>query len=494
MPTKLVMPRPNAKQDLAFRETRRQVAYGGARGGGKSWFVRWKATLLCFNYPGIKILITRRTYKELLNNHIEPLKAMLNGLAKYNASEKCFRFPNGSSIWFGYCACDADLGQYQGAEYDVWFCDEAGQFLESWITQIDACVRGVNGFPKRSYYTLNPGGPSHGYFKRVFVDRKFNDDENPDDYAFIQALCTDNDALMESQPEYLRALEKLPSKIRKAWLEGSWDIFEGQFFEDFRAYPDKKTCEDAGITQEAAYKQRRYTHVIEPFDINQGSCRNWPIMRSYDFGYAKPFSVGYWAVDYEGTLYRIMELYGCTSEPNEGVKWTPDEQFKAMAELENTHPWLKGRKIVDSVADPAIWDSSRGESIADTAARYGIYFSPGDNNRIPGWMQVHYRLQFDDNGYPRMYVFSNCKAFIRTMPLMMYSDTKPEDLNTDLEDHCPDEVRYMCMSRPIKPIIPAAEDPYLSNPMHTILNIPKGDLMPAPTIRRMEILDDGTGK
>ena len=448
----LHMPAPNRKQVLALEETHRHVAYGGARGGGKSWFVRWKAVLLCLKYPGIKILITRRTYRELLNNHIEPLKVMLHGIAQYNGGEKCFRFPGGSTIWFGYCACDADLDQYQGAEYDVWFCDEAGQFQESWITSIDTCIRGVNNFPKRSYYTLNPGGPSHGYFKRVFIDRKFQPGENPQDYAFIQALCTDNQALMESQPNYIEVLKKLPTKLREAWLYGRWDLFEGQFFEDFREVPDAELCRKAGITQEEALKQRRFTHVIPAFDLNAGACRGWHLLRSYDFGYAKPFSVGYWAIDYEGTLYRILELYGCTGEPNVGVKWTPEEQFRAMAELENTHPWLKGRKFADSVADPAIFDRSRGESIAETAAKYGIYWTPGDNHRIPGWMQVHYRLQFDREGCPRMYVFDCCKAFLRTFPLQMYSETNPEDLNTNLEDHCPDEVRYLCMAKPVAPL------------------------------------------
>ena len=463
----LKMPVPNEKQLLALRETHRQVGYGGARGGGKSWFVRWKAVLLCLTYPGIRVLITRKSYKELLNNHIEPLKAMLEGIARYHSGEKCFRFPNGSAIWFGYCACDGDLGQYQGAEYDVWFCDEAGQFQESWLRQIDACVRGVNSFPKRSYYTLNPGGPSHGYFKRVFIDRNFQEGERPEDYAFIQALCTDNLALMKSQPDYERALQKLPPKLRDAWLYGRWDLFEGQFFEDFRQVPDPELCRKAGISQAQALQERRFTHVIPAFDLNSGSCRGWHILRSYDFGYAKPFSVGYWAVDYEGTLYRILELYGCTGVPNEGLKWTPEEQFKAMRELETSHPWLKGRKFSDSVADPAIWDASRGESIADTAARFGIYFTPGDHQRIPGWMQVHYRLQFDENGYPGMYVFDCCKAFIRTMPLMMYSRTNPEDLNTELEDHCPDEVRYLCMARPIKPAVRQLGRKLLVDPLDT---------------------------
>lgn len=466
MEIKLIMPKPNAKQTQALREEHRYVGYGGARGGGKSWFVRWKAVLLCFQYPGIKVLITRRTYKELYNNHIAPLTALLNKVARFDKTEKIFFFPNGSTITFGYCASDTDLGRYQGAEYDVWFADEAGQFQESWLTAIDACVRGTNGFPKRTYYTLNPGGPSHGYFKRLFIDRRFTDREYPEDYAFIQALCTDNQALMEQQPEYLRALEKLPPKLRQAWLEGRWDIFEGQFFEELRLQPDGALCAQAGITQEEAVKQHRFTHVIPAFDLNAGERRGWRIMRSYDFGYNKPFSLGYWAVDYDGVLYRILELYGCTDNPNEGVRWPPEEQFRQMRELESQHPWLRGREIVDSVADPAIWDASRGESIADTAARFGIYFTPGDNQRIPGWMQVHYRLQFDAEGYAQMYIFENCKAFIRTMPLMMYAQNKPEDLDTRLEDHVADEVRYMCMSRPIRPVREKQEEMVICDPLN----------------------------
>ena len=252
MPNKLMMPAPNEKQRMALLERHRYVGYGGARGGGKSWFVRWKAVLLCLQYPGIKVLITRRTYRELYNNHIAPLLLMLGGTATYLKSDKIFFFPNGSTICFGYCDGDEDLGQYQGAEYDIWFADEAGQFQESWLVQIDACVRGTNDFPKRTYYTLNPGGPSHGYFKRLFIDRRFQEQEHPEDYAFIQALCTDNHALMSSQPGYLRALEKLPPKLRKAWLDGDWDVYEGQFFEDFYDRP-------------AHYQDRKFTHVIEAF-------------------------------------------------------------------------------------------------------------------------------------------------------------------------------------------------------------------------------------
>ena len=439
--------RAQPKQTLFLKDKHRHIAYGGARGGGKSWAVRTKSKLLAFRYPGIKILIVRKTYKELQNNHIEQLTAELAGFAKYNRSDKMFRFPNGSTISFGYCANEGDLGQYQGAEYDVVFIDEAGQLQESWIRKINLCVRGTNGFPKRTYYTLNPGGPGHAYFKRVFVDRNFNPDEDPNDYFFIQAKVEDNKALMDTQPDYLRELENLPPTLRAAWKDGRWDVYEGQFFEDFRDVPEH-------------YKDRRWTHVIEPFEIPDG----WTICRSYDFGYGKPFSCAWWAVDYDGTIYRIMELYGCTRTPNEGVKWTPDQQFSEIHKTETQHPWLKGKNIL-GVADPAIWDASRGESIADTAARYGVYFTKGDNERIAGWMQCHYRLQFDEDGYPRMYVFNTCRAFIRTIPLLIYDEHKVEDLDTTMEDHVADEWRYFCMSRPIKPIRAVKEQRILFDPL-----------------------------
>lgn len=439
--------RAQPKQTLFLKDKHRHIAYGGARGGGKSWAVRTKSKLLAFRYPGIKILIVRKTYKELQNNHIEQLTAELAGFAKYNRSDKMFRFPNGSTISFGYCANEGDLGQYQGAEYDVVFIDEAGQLQESWIRKINLCVRGTNGFPKRTYYTLNPGGPGHAYFKRVFVDRNFNPDEDPDDYFFIQAKVEDNKALMDTQPDYLRELENLPPTLRAAWKDGRWDVYEGQFFEDFRDVPEH-------------YKDRRWTHVIEPFEIPDG----WTICRSYDFGYGKPFSCAWWAVDYDGTIYRIMELYGCTRTPNEGVKWTPDKQFEEIHKTEMQHPWLKGKTII-GVADPAIWDASRGESVADTAARYGVFFTPGDNERIAGWMQCHYRLQFDEDGYPRMYVFNTCRAFIRTIPTLIYDEHRAGDLDTKMEDHVADEWRYFCMSRPIKPIRAVKEQRILFDPL-----------------------------
>lgn len=442
--------KPSEKQVLFLKDHHKHVAFGGARGGGKSYAVRMKAVLACVRFPGIKCMIVRKTYPELTENHVKPLKAILHvgtekSAARYNDSKKEMTFLNGSQILFRYCDTEKDVDRYQGTECDLLFIDEATQLSEEQIKKLTACVRGTNGFPKRIYYTCNPGGQGMGFIKRLFIDRRFEDGEDPDDYSFIQSLVTDNKALMRSNPDYIRQLEALPPKLREAWLKGRWDVFEGMFFEEFRTTPDPQKCHDAGITAEQALMEHRWVHVIKPFTPPQ----NWRRYRSYDFGYGKPFSCAWWAVDEDGRAYRILELYGCTNTPNEGVHWSPEKQMERIAEIERTHPWLKGHQV-RGVADPAIWEGSHGISIAEVADKHGVWFDKGDNDRVPGWMQVHERLKFDDNGFAMMYFFDTCKAVIRTMPLMMYDEHRPEDLDSDLEDHACDEVRYFCMSRPIK--------------------------------------------
>ena len=471
-------PPPNEKQALFLTDTHKYIGFGGARGGGKSWAVRVKAVLLCLNYPGIKVMIIRRTYPELQENHIIPLCEMLHchaedrtqRVASYNDSKKHITFPNGSRILFRYCDNEKDADRFQGTEVDVLFVDEAPHQSEEKMDKLSACVRGVNGFPKRIYYTCNPGGVGHAWVKRLFVDRQYKPGENPDDYSFIRSLVRDNLALMQSDPEYVRKLEALPPKLRKAWLDGDWDIYEGQFFEEFADRPEH-------------YIDRQWTHVIEPFEIPDG----WRIYRSFDWGYAKPFSCAWWAVDYDGVVYRILELYGCTDTPNEGVKWTPERVFAEIHRIETEHRWLRG-KTIQGVADPAIWDAETGESIADVATRYRVYFDKGDHARLPGWMQVHYRLYFDDNGYPMMYVFKNCKAFIRTMPLLQYDEHRVEDLDTDGEDHVADEVRYFLMTRPIKPRKAPLPEAKQADPLKMFLDIDPADIMPAQRVPRMEII------
>lgn len=466
---------PSDKQRALLTDKHKVVIFGGARGGGKSWAIRVKAVLLCLKHKGIIVTIVRHTYTELMSNHIKPLKVMLkcgtaDAIAKYTDSQKEFRFENGSTILCKYCANDTDLDRFQGLETHILVIDEATQMTEYQIKTLMACVRGADTFPKRIYLTCNPSGQGMGYIKRIAIDRKFEEGEDPEDYSFIQSLVTDNYALMESNPDYIKQLESLPYALKEAWLNGRWDVFQGCVFEELRLTPDLQKCHESGLTPEEALKQHRWTHVIEPFNIPQG----WNIMRSFDHGFSRPFSVGWWAIDYDGCAYRILELYGCTKTPNEGLRWTPEQIMTRIKQIENEHPYLKGRQI-RGVADPAIWDGSRGISVAEVADLNGVWFEKGVNDRIAGWMQVHERLKFDENGFAMMYVFNNCKAFIRTMPLMMYDEHKPEDVDSDLEDHCPDEVRYFCMSRPIKARLVVDEYRPAADPLNQFVKPSQGN-------------------
>ena len=425
---------PNPKQVEFFKSKTKHTAYGGSRGGGKSWAGRRKAVMLCMRYAELRGLLLRRTMQELRENHIIPLQSELYGYATYNSSEKTFKFPNGSRLVLGYCDNDNDMLQYQGQQYDFIIFEEATNFREEWIVFISTCLRTTRtDFSTRIYYTCNPGGVGHAYIKRLFIDREFNERENPEDYAFIQAKVYDNKVLMEANPDYIKQLEALPTAKRKAHLDGDWDVYDGQVFEEFRNDKDH-------------YIDRKGTHVIEPFVIPD----TWKIYRSLDWGYSKPFSVNWYAVDYDGRLYMILEYYGCNGEPNVGVKMTPEMVFEEVRKIEKEHPLLSGKEIL-GVADPAIWNKETGISVAEVAEKYGIYFERGDNKRIPGWLQLHERLRFDSNGIPMLYFFRTCRHTIRTLPLQQYDPHKIEDLDTTLEDHAVDSLRYMCNMVPITP-------------------------------------------
>ena len=396
-------------------------------------------------------MIIRRTYPELYANHIKPLKKLLkigtkDAAAAYNDSKKEITFQNGSQILFGYCQTEADTDRYQGTEVDVLFIDEATQLTETQIHDLVACVRGTNGFPHRIYYTCNPGGKGHAYIKRLFIDRSFIEGEYPEEYSFIQSKVYDNKILMETDPDYVRQLESLPEAKRKAWLDGDWDSFIGQVFTEWRNDP-------------GGYQSRRWTHVIDDFPIDDGM----KIYRGFDFGYAKPFSVGWYAIDHYGRMYRFKEYYGCTRTPNTGVEMDPREIARRIREIERTDPQLKGKDI-HGIADPAIWQMTTGECIADMMEKEGVYFDKGDHSRLPGLMQCHYRLSFDEEGFPMFYVFRSCREFIRTIPVLIYDEKKVEDVDTEMEDHIFDEWKYVAMENPLNPRknhkwTPPEEDP-----------------------------------
>ena len=467
--SKIILPKerhiyPNKKQFIFMNLQTRHAAYGGARGGGKSWVVREIAVQYALTYgrpdpfsQGIRICIIRKTLVDLKKNHLEALKLITRGVARWNNNDLCFYFNNGSIIQFAYCSCDAHAEHFQGVEWDLIIFEESTQLQEEWITKIAASCRGVNNFPHRCLYTCNPGGPGHAYIKRLFVTRQYKPDEDPNDYSFVQAKVTDNEVLQKYSPEYIKFLQNLPPKIREAWLDGSWDIYSGQFFDSFVNDPDH-------------YEDRLWTHVINPFKPRP----NWTVYRSFDWGSYAPFSVGWTFVSEDDVMYRAMEFYGVQrmhdgeAVPNQGLKWTSDQVFAQIARIEHDHPWLAGKKI-NGVADPAIFKTDGGPSIAEAGYKYGIYFEEGDNRRITGWDQLRYRMQFNDYGQPRLQIFRNCKDALRVLPLMEHDDKMVEDMKSEgVEDHIPDEMRYCAMCRPCKPIIPEPEyDPlYGIDPLH----------------------------
>ena len=470
---------PQPRQLEFMTRAEDEALYGGAAGGGKSDALVIEATRQV-HIPYYKALIIRKTFPQLteLIEKSQRYYSVAFPKARYNEAKHTWTFPSGAKIVFGSMQHSKDKLNYQGKAYDFIAFDELTHFTYDEYIYLKSRNR-PNGPGTRCYIrsTANPGGVGHGWVKERFITAgkpmetiwekvkvNYPDgriEEKWSSRVFVPSSVFDNKILLENDPDYLARLASMPEAEKNALLYGDWDSFSGQYFAEWRDSPDIKLCNAAGISPEEALKQRRFTHVIEPFDIPRG----WNIMRSYDFGYNKPFSLQYWACDYDGVLYNILEVYGCTQTPNEGIKWTPEEQFSYFAVLERTHPLLKGRKIIDSVADPSIWDVSRGPSTAEIASRYGIYFTPGDNERIAGWLMMRYYLQFDQNGYPRMYFFNNCKAARRTIPLMLFSENKPEDLDSDLEDHACDSIRYMCMSRPIKPIVPIERKIILSDPL-----------------------------
>lgn len=410
---------PNEKQRAFFESTAKYTAYGGARGGGKSWAMRIKLILLALNYDGIQILLLRRTLAELRENHLLPMMALLKGTAKYSAGEKEFRFNNGSRIRLGYCDSENDVLQFQGQAYEVIGLEEATHFTEFQFLALSESNRASGNmktrFAPRMYFTCNPGGVGHEWVKRRFIDREFRGNENPDDYLFIKSLVFDNKFIMENNPEYLDTLMNLPEIRRKAMLYGDWDAFEGAFFPEF--------------------DPRRHIFDGEA-DIPDNAIR----FRALDYGL--DMTACLWcAVDSNGKVIVYKELY----ESNLLLSEAAD---KIIASTE------KNENIRYTVASPDLWNRRQesGKSGFDIMASRGLTrMIKADNSRIAGWRIVREYLKSGSSygGEPKIIISRKCTNLLRCIPLLRFDERIREDAASTPHEitHAPEALRYALMSR-----------------------------------------------
>lgn len=413
----------NPKQAEFWKSTARYTCYGGAKGGGKSHVVDRLAAYGCLRHPGMKVLLLRRQYKDLLKNHIEPLQKLLPvSVAKYNASTQTMYFQNGSTITFGHFNYDSSYDSYNGQEFDWIFIDEATQFTYQQFRMLGGCLRGVNGIPKRMYLTCNPGGVGHRWVKRLFIDRDFITDpenpeltENPEDYKFVFANIEDNVAMKKDDPEgyaaYLSTLSQMPEKVRNAYRHGIWDDLGGAYFDEFR--PIK--------------------HVIKPFPIPEG----WRRYRAFDYG-LDMFACYWVAVDHGGRCYVYREF--CKA----GLI-VPE----AAREIHN-HT-LPGEHIDVTFAPPDIWNTQKtdGKTMAEGFMLEDVALVRANNNRVQGHMQVKQMLADMPDGKPGLLIFNNCKHLIDDLQAIQADDNNPNDCAKEPHDvtHTCDAIRYFCISR-----------------------------------------------
>jgi hypothetical protein len=463
---------PQEKQALLHASNARQIFYGGAAGGGKSHALRWDLITWCFRAPGIQCYIFRRTYPELEDNHIKFIKSEIPpALGEYSESRKCMEFKNGSKIFFCYCERDADVRKYLGAEMHVVALDEASQMTPSQINFIKTRNR-LGGFraPEDLRHALprfmmgsNPGGPAHSYLKTTFIDaappmeaffdESMKDPTNPDDKGwlsvFIPAKIADNEYIDKG---YAASFSGLPPELARAYRDGDWDAVVGQ----------------------ALQSLSRERHMLRQFPIP----RHWTRFSCIDWGTAKPFSVGWYAVSDgllleskrdgwsryipEGALVRYAEWYGCATDDNGRFLGNQGLRLDATAvargilarEADRSEPPIDYR-----VGDSQMWAQSDGPSVAERMVEVDarLAMRKSEKDRKHNFSEILARLagnpdlmhDGEENDEPDLFITENCVHFWRTVPILTLDENDP-DKGPDqrLEDHVYDEVAYACRSRP----------------------------------------------
>lgn len=456
------LPKLHPKQMELFRSAATEVLFGGAAGGGKSHALRMIAWLYAYAIPGLQVYLFRRISEDLIKNHVEGTKGFRAFLHPWVEGGFCsivegeIRLKNGSRIFLCHCHEEKDRFKYQGSEIHLLLIDELTHFTEVIYRFLRSRVRmtglklpeGIQGRFPRIMCGSNPGNVGHGWVKRMFIDGhlpheiyKTDDVEGGMLRQFIPSKLEDNPTLLEADPTYRQRLRGMGSEALVRAMElGDWNVLEGAYFDCWNT--DK--------------------HVIKPFEIPN----HWTRFRSFDWGSASPFSVGWWAVASEehgsipkGSLICYREWAGAKKD-RRGLKLTAKEVAEGILLREN-------EQITYSVADPSLFKSDGGPSNAEMMSRSGVWFKPADNQRVTGWSQLRGRLVGED-GIPYIYWFETCLSSIATLPALMHDEHKPEDVDSDGDDHDGDQIRYACMSRPWGAILPKKVDANLQHKVPTL--------------------------
>jgi phage terminase large subunit len=398
------------------------ILFGGARGGGKSHGMRTIMLARRFEYPGSIGYIFRKTYPELEANHISPLFEQFPSLKKYYLdSKKTLRLPNGSQLRFAHCEAKKDLYKYQGREIHDLAIEEAGDWPFEHYEYLRTCNRSsLATVPAKCILTANPGGLGHKWLKRLFVDKRYEEGENPKDYHFIPSRVEDNPALINADPMYVKRLESIKSKmLRRAFRYGDWNIQAGQFF-DFR----------------------HNVHVIEPFEIPS----HWNRFGSYDYGFNHPAAWLKWAIDEDGCVYVYWEHV----EANESLS---KQAQNVLNPKEKIQVYWAGH---DCFATKKAGDPT----IAEDFSKFKIFMKPANISRVLGASRIRNYLEYKDTEQgrigPRVKIFKDCEILIDCLTRMVHDEKNIEDvLKVDSVDGDPttgddayDAFRYGIMSRP----------------------------------------------
>jgi len=412
-----------------------EIFFGGARGGGKTDAVLGEWAVHADRYGKSAIgLMVRRSRVELTET-FERAKTIFTPLgASFTTMPMRVVMPGGARLTFAYLERDADAEAYQGHSYTRVYVEEAGNFpTAAPILKLFATLRSGDGVPCQIRLTGNPGGPGHQWVKARYIDpdplgwRVITDAESGLERVYIPSRVGDNTHL---GPDYVQRIKASGSAtLVKAWLDGDWSIIAGAFFPEFSTL----------------------SHVVPAQELPP----SWARFRAMDWGSAKPFSVGWYAISDgsmsrfpRGALIRYREWYGSTGEPNTGLRMTAEQVADGILAREKADgPRMLG------VADPAIFSEDGGPSIGERMHRRGVIFRRADNARVAqrgamgGWDQVRARL-IGDGEKPALYLFDTCRDLIRTLPGLQHDKARAEDVDTEGEDHAADELRYACMSRP----------------------------------------------